>query len=634
MRIEKLTGEGPATSAPRVIRRIVPLTVAALTLLFQFSCMDLGSAALTAERLGTGDSYTWHALIESLNRTGRWSPSVAAHNAPEGLATHLSLPYAALASGLARAAAPLVPEGTATRVAGRLSGPVLHAAAAAVLAWGAIAFLGPGGALASGVAFLVTLVASGLFHWQRFDHHALHLFLACLHMALLCRYAVHRRGGLAVAAGLVAGLGLWAGTEMLVHLGIGGLALGFHWAAFGGRWRARGLAGYALAMAAAITLALVVERPLADLAALDLDRLSGTYALIGAVLAAAACAAACAQERWSAIGAAQRLGIGAGAAGVAAAMLWAVIPDALLGPYGGVPPVVRDHWRTLIGEDGAAAVFAGMPATLGYFLGLAMLAAVPAAAGLRGPQRDAWALLAVGLVTAALATFLRLRLVIHFEVFASVALGGAAAVAGRFYWNRSLSILRAAAVPVAVAVVLSPYVGLLIGARFVDDAHPLVTRPWRDGGCDWMAVGNALRAQAGGAPGTIVSYAPPGPELAHFSGLGVVATGCHCNPDGMRDARAILLSPPDAAHRLAVRRRVAFVVQCPAIQGWQGHDWYLARSGPEGVYAKLARGEPPEWLVPVPLAGPALDAFIVHRTTFDASTGYGEATPATGTAGS
>ena len=617
-----------------MFRRTVPATVAALTLLFQFSCKDLGSAALMHERLGSGDSYTWHALIESWRGTGRWSPTVAADNAPEGVVTHLTLPYAAFVSGLTRIVAPLVPEGTATRVAGRLSGPVLQVLAAAVLAWGAGALLGPGGALVSGIVFLTMLGTSTLFQWQLFDHHALHLFVACLHLALLCRYAVHRRGGLAVAAGLVAGLGLWSGTEMLLHLGIGGLALGIDWAAFGGRRRARGLAGYALAMAAVIASALVVERPLADLAALDLDRLSAAHALMGAVLAAAACAAAWAQERWPAVGTVGRLGVGGGAAGIAALVLWAVVPDFYLGPYAGVAPVVSDHLRMVVGEYGATTVFAGIPAALGYCLGLTVPVAACAASGLRGSRRDVWVLLAVGLVVSALAVFVRWRLFIHYEVYASVALGGAVAAAGSFCWNRASRIMRAAAVPVALTVVLSPYVGVLVGARFHDDSHPLLASAWSDDGCDWVAVGKALASEAHGGSGTIVSYAAVGRELAHFSGRGVVATGSHFNPDGMLDALEILLSPPAAVRGLAVRRQVAYIVQCRLVQGWEGHDWYLARAGAGGVYARLARGEPPDWLVPVPLPVPGLDAFIVHRTTFDTVAGQAaEVQPATGTAG-
>lgn len=615
----------------RAIRCAVPLAAAAMALLFQVACMDLRSVATEGDRLASGDSYTWQALIHAWQETNRWSPAVAAHNAPDGLKTHLTLPYAALVAGLARVVKPLLPDADATRLAGRLSGPVLHAAAAAVLAWGIVPLLGPGGALTSVLAFLSIAGLSARFHVQVFDHHALHVAMECLVLALLCRYAVRGRCRSAASAGLAAGLGLWTGTEMLIPAGIGGLALGINWVVFGGGRRAWGLAGYALGMAVAIAVALCIERPLAELAALDLDRLSGSHGLMGVVAAAAAGAAAWAQQRWPAAGVARRLAAAAGTTATGALLMWAVVPDFLRGPYGSVTDaVVKDHWRGLLGDHGAAAWFAAAPDMLGYHLALAGLAATGTAVGLGGREREAWTVVAIGLLVGALGAFVQLRLSVHYGTFASVALGGTVAAAGRWVWVRASWITRPAAIPVALGVLVWPYIGLLVGARFGDDSlHPSRANAWRDPDCDWMAVGKALQRQKTHLPGgTVVSYAPPGPELAHFSGRGVVATGCHCNPAGMRDALAILLSESEAAKRVAVRRRVAFVVQCPSIRGWQGHDWYLARSGTRGIYARLARGEPPPWLVRVPLAGFGTEAFIVHRTTFGTVAGRETAGPA------
>ena len=179
--------------------------------------------------------------------------------------------------------------------------------------------------------------------------------------------------------------------------------------------------------------------------------------------------------------------------------------------------------------------------------------------------------------------------------------------------------MRFAGVPLALFVVMCPYVGLMVGQRLgQDSAHPFLQHLWQGGDCDWSALGRALARLPGEGPGNIATYANAGPELADMSGLGVVATGCHCNAEGMRDARAILLSTSDVARVVAERREVEFVVQCPSVRGWQGHDWYIEWSEPDGTYARLARGDPPYWLYRVPASELGVEGFVVHRTAFAA----------------
>ena len=577
--------------------------------------MDLNRATLDDHELRSGDGYTWQAVVESWRQTGRWSPRVATYNAPYGVETHLTLPYAALVMVLARPVAELVPPEDATRVAGMLSGPLLHLAAAVVLAWGATAVVGPGGAIAAVAAAHGMLGFAGPFRATQFDHHALHMTLALGFLALLLRYAVEHRIAYAASAGTAAGVGIWAGVEMLVAAGFGGLGLGFCWATLGGAWRARGCFAYAVGMAVALLTALVVDAPLTGWDALD--RVSGAHGLMGAMLVAAAGVVTLVQHRRPNIAMVPRFAVGVAATVCVAAVMWAAVDDFYLGPYGVVDAAVLDHFDRIPGEQGMVELLHAWPDLLGYHLWLGVLVAGRTAAGLRGPQRDAWTLLAVGLAVGGMAAFLRYRLVWQYEIFACVALGGLAVV-GSLLWRRSSILVRAASLPAMLLLMLSPYVGLMIGARFAPAEWALWPGELGDEYCDWMALGKGLEALSAPDGGTIVTYAGPGPELAHFSGRGVVATGCHCNPGGMRDALAILLSPADAAQPVARQRRVAWVVQCPARHGWQGHDWYLERSGADGVYARLARGEPPDWLVPVPPTALGVDGFIVHRTTLAA----------------
>ena len=583
--------------------------------------MDLSREALHQGRIHDGDSYTWQALVEGWWETGRWSPEVPSHNAPYGLETHLTQPFAAVVLGLAQPLGLYLSRRDATRVAGKLSGPVLHLLSAVAVAWGARALLGAGGALLAVSGFLLMPMLSARFAHAAFDHHALHLFLTALTMALLLRHAVgdDRRGCLAGAAGAVVGVGIWSGVEMLIPAGIGGVVLGLAWVAWGGQSRARGLGLYALGMAMALTVALVLERPPREWG-LALDRISGTHVLLAMLNVVAAGMIGCLQKRRPRIGLAQRIAAAAVAWGSVALVMWAAVPDFFRGPYGVVNPVVQEHFRRIPGDRGAVALLAATPASLGFHLCLAGLVATRIGLGLRVPrQREAWMVVAVGALVGAAFAFMQFRLGPHYEVFASIALGGAAAGIGTILWKNEHTAGRMAAAPLALFVVISPYVGLLAGHRFAQDGlHPFWQAAWRDESCDWSALGRALARLPGVRPGNIATYAGPGPELADVSGLGVVATGCHCNAEGMRDARAILLSTSDVARVVAERREVEFVVQCPSVRGWQGHDWYVERAGPDGTYARLARGDPPDWLRRVPASELGVEGFIVHRAAFAA----------------
>ena len=600
--------------------RTMMLAAAAMTLLFQVSCMDLSREALHKGRIHDGDSYAWQALVERWWDTGEWSPRVLSHNAPYGLETHLTRPFASVVLGLAQPLGLYLSRRDATRVAGKLSGPVLHVLTAVTVAWGAGALMGPGGALLAVSGFLLMLWSSARFGVLVFDHHALHVFLTALTMAFLLRHAVGEagRGCLAGAAGAVAGVGIWSGVEMLIPAGIGGVALGLAWVAYGGQSRARGLWLYALGMAMALTLALVIERPPQEWG-LALDRISGTHVLLGSLGAGSAGIIGWLQKHRPNVGLAQRFGAVALVSGGAAVVMWAMVPDFFLGPYGTVDSVVHEHhWRGSPGNSGTVVRFAATPSLLGYYLCLASLVAVGAGWGLRVPlNREAWMVVAVGASLGAAFAFLNLRLVQHYETFASIGLGGAAAGLGRLVWRKAPAGVRFAGVPLALFVVMSPYVGLMVGHRLGQDSvNPFLQDLWHGGDCDWSALGRAFARLPGERPGNIVTYANAGPELADVSGLGVVATGCHCNAEGMRDARTILLSTSDVARVVAERREVEFVVQCRSVRGWQGHDWYIERSTPDGTYARLARGDPPDWLYRVPASELGVEGFIVHRTAF------------------
>ena len=603
--------------------RTAVIGASVMTLLFQFSCMDFSRTELNGDELAYGDGYTWLELVKAWDETGQWSPFVAAHNAPEGLETHLTRPYAAVVLVLARVLAPWQSNAEALRMAGKLSGPLLHVATAAVLAWGAWRLLGTGGALLAAVAYLSMPVSFPRFGVLVFDHHAFHLFLTALSAALLI-YAVTVEVRVTVLlaglAGAVAALGIWSGVEMLVPAGIGGLGLGLAWVFLGGRTRARGLCFYALGMAFTLVVALVAEYPPSQWTLLLLDRVSAAHVLMGSLLAVGSAVTAWVPGNVPTVGPAIRVSVSAAISTCVALILWVVVPNFFLGPYGDVHPVVDDHLRGLSLDHGAMDLSGPHRGLLWYHLCLLAVVGLRSGMGLcEASRRDAWLLIVVALVVGVAGAFHQYRLIVYYEMYAAVALGGAAAAAGRLVWRGVRRSVRVAAVPVALLILIAPYGGwaaVIISSR----NEPVQTEESRgarqDNVCDWAALGRALAGLPAQGSRTIATYAAPGPQLSWHSGRGVVATGCHRNAAGMRDARTILLASPEIAREVAERRGVGFVVQCPSARGWQGHDWHIERSGPKGVYARLARNEPPDWLVR--LADPefGVQEFVVWRTVF------------------
>ncbi|MEH3100369.1 hypothetical protein [Sphingomonas adhaesiva] len=81
-----------------------------------------------------------------------------------------------------------------------------------------------------------------------------------------------------------------------------------------------------------------------------------------------------------------------------------------------------------------------------------------------------------------------------------------------------------------------------------------------------------------------------------------VASGYHRNAAAMDRVIHALTAPPDEARALVTATRADYLVACP---GLSDVDLYRAVA-PQGLWARLERGERIDWLRPVRLAGPVL----------------------------
>lgn len=100
-------------------------------------------------------------------------------------------------------------------------------------------------------------------------------------------------------------------------------------------------------------------------------------------------------------------------------------------------------------------------------------------------------------------------------------------------------------------------------------------------------------------PGTFLAPFDLGPDLLTGTRHTILASGHHRASAAMRDLLAALLGSPDVAREIMARRGIDYVAVCfdsPEVAPY-------AKAGPDGLLARLDRGEVPDWLVPVSIAG-------------------------------
>jgi hypothetical protein len=100
-------------------------------------------------------------------------------------------------------------------------------------------------------------------------------------------------------------------------------------------------------------------------------------------------------------------------------------------------------------------------------------------------------------------------------------------------------------------------------------------------------------------PGTFLAPFDLGPELLTGTRHTILASGHHRAAGAMRDLLAAFLGSPDAARAIVGRRGIEYVAVCfdsPEVAPW-------LKAAPDGFLAHLARGDVPDWLTPIDIAG-------------------------------
>ncbi|WP_051273030.1 hypothetical protein [Sphingomonas phyllosphaerae] len=319
-------------------------------------------------------------------------------------------------------------------------------------------------------------------------------------------------------------------------------------------------------------------------------------------VAAAGVVVAVAVARFGLIARLVALGIAGLAAG---ATVLTLAPGCLAGPFATLPPLVYQVWYLSVLEGRPA--WEQEPVWAAATLALPLAGLIGAALGWRsatGDARQRWAMFALLLLAATLIAVAVSR--------AGATANALAAPAAAVWLARLLAKARSLSRPVPRVVATLATLALAAPGTLAATALHAVPR------------GAAPKTQLSHRPSCtstgdmrVLGTLPPGivfapidltPALLLDTPHRAVAGGYHRNAAAMARVITGFLAPPGQAQAAILATRSDYLAVCP---GMQEMIAYRDRA-PDGLWARLERGERFAWLRPVPVRGPALVWRVIH----------------------
>ncbi|MDQ0455540.1 hypothetical protein [Rhizobium paknamense] len=456
-----------------------------------------------------------------------------------------------------------------------------------------------GGRVASHVMLLMGalyLISSNRFLPGAIDHHNVQIGLVAIMAAVLVTRANWRGFGL---AGLAAATALAIGAETTPLMAVVCAAVALCWALEGQAFRSRAIA-YSLSFSLGVTLFFIGTVPPARYGVVTCDNLSfGFYALAtlgGGLLFVASLLGSALSRLWRFA----CLLLIAAITGVAATL---IAPQCLGNPLAELDPMLVTLWLNKVGEARSVlAVARTEPEALGAFYASGLFGLLVCAARLMKRDR------------------VRMHAIMGALLFASFGVA-LIQVRGTMFSNLltilplSLLIvdLRAAhrqapqkigrALTYAAAALAAPSAAWAMAGTLWVNGLPKAS----DFGQAKQAVATgescfdarALKPLADLPPTTVVSAADGGSWILRFTPHRVLAAPYHRNQGGMLTELHIGLSTPADAEAFLRGAHAGILAFCPG--NVQTQD--LIALKPDGLYARLAAGEVPPYLTPLPSAG-------------------------------
>ena len=425
----------------------------------------------------------------------------------------------------------------------------------------------------------------GMWSPLRIDHHGWQLAMLALVVAAL---SDPKRGRGGVLLGIATALSLAIGLEMLLYLAVAGAITVLRWV--WDREQAKRLAAYGVSLAGGCALAFLLFASYANRAPVC-DALSPVW--LSAMVMAGAVSVVLAMVNPVSLTA--RLGAAA-AAGLAIAAAFALAWPDCLGRLERFSPELERLWLSRVRE--AMPVYRHGAQTAILIVTLPIIGLFGYALLLwryrRDPERliPAAAVAALALLAAALLLW-QTRAGPAAQLLSIV---GAAALAWsllRWLWGFSI--------PVRVAgIILLLGIGGAIATGATSYAFHQPVSAYRrqvnlaNGRCPTLA---ALRPIARQPRGNILTFVDLGPRLITVTHHNAIIGPYHRNGTQIVDVMRAWRGTPENAHRTVARYRIDYILICPNLS----ESTIYRSEAPRGFYARLARGQVPDWLQPVPL---------------------------------
>ena len=522
---------------------------------------------------------------------------------PEGFDIHWSrlidLPLAGMIVGLK----PIVGHAWAERLAIGIAPLLPLGVTLSMVALTARRLIAPAAFALAAAILLCAQSTMGMFQPTRIDHHGWQLaFLAMLVAGLVD--PVRRRGG--IVAGLATALSLVIGLEMIPYLALGGVAVAVRWV-LEPEEEPR-LSGYGYALAPAIGAGFLLFASEANRVP-RCDALSPVWLVTMLAAAAAAVALSLVRDRrWFV-----RLGAAVLVGGFVAAVFAGFFPQCLGQPEG-ASPELRRLWLDNVRE--AKSVLRQPRIVTIATLGLPLIGLVGLALTAWVRRRQPRALLVwIGPALVALASLALLFWQVRAGPAAQLlAVFGATALAWPVLsWLRRQDspLIRVPAIALLFLVVTGT--GVTWGAALLPaTAKPesAASKAVDRAGARCSAL-SSMRALDRIPRARMATFVDLGPRLILTTHHDAIAGPYHRNGQAILDVHHLFGGPIAGAPEILRRRGSDYVLICPDLAE---STLYRSRN-PNGLYAVLARGEPPPWLTPVPL--PARSPFKLFRVERD-----------------
>jgi hypothetical protein len=441
-----------------------------------------------------------------------------------------------------------------------------------------------GGRAAGISAFLLTLISPGLLiqlRPMRIDHHGWQIFCAALALTTLFWSNV-RKAGLVLGAALAA----W------IHISLEGapmtavffLLLGWRWIMAQGEadrlfWTLAGFTGGSL-------LLFFGTQANGLSAAQYCDTISPTH--IWAILSACAIMLSALrinpESRWA-------RGAIAMVAGVAAiAVLLSLAPLCRAGAFGGMDPIIRDHWYVKVDEG--LPIWSQDPAnifTLVTPLLVAILCWILAWRFSDKVHRHMLLVLGLFLFSSSLLTLFVFRTMSVATLFAIIPAALCLAASVRRYVSEPVLAKRLLLAFVPVIVMTSGLVAGSVATAFQPTASPSKQKQAASNdACESFA---SIRALSKLPTGNILASLNIGPAILVSSRHKVLASSHHRNVQGMRDQLDIERIPTEQSRALIAKHKIDYVIDCKIL------NYNKSSISPEeDIWTALSKDNAPDWL--------------------------------------